>query len=81
MVNGWWYWTLGNLRLPAPVRTGFDQRFTASIVQLFAKPAPTTPHTMENTQTLDLITGGIAIAILIGGYLMMFTDIFTRKKK
>ncbi|AFY87879.1 MAG: hypothetical protein CLLPBCKN_004828 [Chroococcidiopsis cubana SAG 39.79] len=36
---------------------------------------------MENTQTLDLITGGIAIAILIGGYLMMFTDIFTRKKK
>jgi len=36
---------------------------------------------MENTQTLDLITGGIAIAILIGGYLMMFTDVFTRKKK
>ena len=36
---------------------------------------------MENTQILDLVTGGIAIAILIGGYLMMFTDIFTRKKK
>lgn len=36
---------------------------------------------MENTQTLDLITGGIAIAILIGGYFMMFTDVFTRKKK
>jgi hypothetical protein len=36
---------------------------------------------MENTQTLDLITGGLAIAILIGGYLMMFTDVFTRKKK
>jgi hypothetical protein len=36
---------------------------------------------MENTQTLDFITGSIAIAILIGGYLMMFTDVFTRKKK
>jgi hypothetical protein len=36
---------------------------------------------MENTQLLDLIAAGMAIAILIGGYLMMFTDIFTRKKK
>jgi hypothetical protein len=46
------------------------------------KPAPTTPEIMmENTQTLDLITAGIAIAILIGGYFMMFTDVFTRKKK
>lgn len=36
---------------------------------------------MENTQLLDLIAAGMAIAILIGGYLMMFTDVFTRKKK
>ena len=36
---------------------------------------------MENTQVLDLVAGGMAIAILVGGYLMMFTDILTRKKK
>lgn len=36
---------------------------------------------MENTQTLDLIAGGLAIAFLIGGFLMMFTTIFTTKKK
>ncbi len=35
---------------------------------------------MENTNTLDLITGGIALLILIGGMLMMFTTIFTTKK-
>jgi hypothetical protein len=67
--------------LPTPVRAGFDQSSTVSVAHLFAKPARTNPYTMENTQTLDLITGGIAIAILIGGYLMMFTDVFTRKKK
>jgi hypothetical protein len=32
---------------------------------------------MENTNTLDLITGGLAIAILIGAFLMMFTTIWT----
>jgi len=37
--------------------------------------------TMENTNTLDLITGGIALLILIGGMLMMFTTIFTTKNK
>lgn len=36
---------------------------------------------MENTQVLDLIAGGLAVTILIGGYLMMFTDILTKKKK
>jgi len=36
---------------------------------------------MEDTHTLDLIAGGMAIAILIGGYLMMFTTIFTTKNK
>lgn len=36
---------------------------------------------MENTQLLDLIAGGLAILILIGGYLMMFTDILTKKKQ
>lgn len=35
---------------------------------------------MENTNLLDLVAAGIAIVILIGGYLMMFTDILTRKK-
>jgi hypothetical protein len=34
--------------------------------------------TME-THSLDLIAGGIAIAILLGGMLMMFTGIFTTK--
>lgn len=36
---------------------------------------------MENTNLLDLVAGGMAIAILIGGLLMMYTDVFTRKKK
>jgi hypothetical protein len=36
---------------------------------------------MENTQTLDLITGILALAILIGAYLMMHTTVFTTKKK
>jgi hypothetical protein len=31
--------------------------------------------------TLDLVTGGIAIAILLGGMLMMFTTVFTTKGK
>jgi hypothetical protein len=35
---------------------------------------------MENSNLLDLITGGIAIAILLGGMLMMFTTVFTTKK-
>jgi hypothetical protein len=29
---------------------------------------------------LDLVAGGLAIAILLGGMLMMFTTIFTTKK-
>jgi hypothetical protein len=36
---------------------------------------------MENTQVLDFVAVGLAIAIAIGGYLMMFTDVFTKKKK
>ncbi len=34
-----------------------------------------------DTQTLDLIAGGMAIAIFVGGLTMMFTDVFTRKNK
>ncbi|GAX34801.1 hypothetical protein [Nodularia sp. NIES-3585] len=34
---------------------------------------------MENTNLLDLITGGLAIAILLGGMLMMFTTVFSTK--
>lgn len=34
-----------------------------------------------DTQTLDLIAGGMAIAIFVGGLTMMFTDVFTRKSK
>lgn len=36
---------------------------------------------MENTQILDLITGGIGLLILVGGILMMFTTIFTTKNR
>jgi hypothetical protein len=32
-----------------------------------------------STNTLDIITGVIAIAILLGGMLMMFTTIFSTK--
>jgi hypothetical protein len=32
-----------------------------------------------NTSTLDIITGVIAIAILLGAMLMMFTTIFSTK--
>ncbi|BAZ31672.1 hypothetical protein NIES4074_41450 [Cylindrospermum sp. NIES-4074] len=32
-----------------------------------------------DTSTLDLLTGVIAIAILIGGMVMMFTTVFTTK--
>lgn len=35
--------------------------------------------TMDN-QMLDLLAGGLAIAIILGGMLMMFTTIFTTKK-
>jgi hypothetical protein len=31
--------------------------------------------------TLDLVTGGLAVAILIGGILMMFTTVFTTKNR
>jgi hypothetical protein len=34
---------------------------------------------MDNN-TLDLITGGLAIAILVGGMVMMFTTILTTKR-
>lgn len=30
---------------------------------------------MENTNVLDLVVGGLAIAILIGGLLMLFNGI------
>jgi hypothetical protein len=33
-----------------------------------------------NESTLDLITAGLAITILVGGMLMMFTTIFTTKR-
>jgi hypothetical protein len=36
---------------------------------------------MENTQSLDWIAGGLAIAIIIGALLMMFTNIWTIGKK
>lgn len=32
-----------------------------------------------DNHTLDLITAGIAIAILLGGMVMMFTTVFTSK--
>jgi hypothetical protein len=36
---------------------------------------------MDNNHILDVVTGGIAIAILLGGLLMMFTTVFTTKGK
>ncbi len=36
---------------------------------------------MENSNTLDVVTGLLAIAILLGGFLMMFTTVFTTKKR
>lgn len=33
-----------------------------------------------DSDTLDLVTGGLAIAILVGGMVMMFTTILTTKK-
>jgi hypothetical protein len=35
---------------------------------------------MDNN-TLDLIAGGVAIAIVLGSFLMMFTTVFTSKRK
>jgi hypothetical protein len=35
---------------------------------------------MDNN-TLDLITAGLAIAIILGAFLMMFTTILTTKRK
>lgn len=36
---------------------------------------------MENTNLLDLVAAGLAIAMLIGAFFMMFTDVLTRKKE
>jgi hypothetical protein len=33
-----------------------------------------------DSNTLDLVTGGLALIILAGGMLMMFTTIFSTKK-
>ncbi|BAZ82760.1 hypothetical protein SR1949_02770 [Sphaerospermopsis reniformis] len=33
-----------------------------------------------DNNTLDLLTGGLAIAILLGGMVMMFTTVFTTKR-
>jgi hypothetical protein len=33
-----------------------------------------------DNHTLDLVTGGLAIAILLGGMVMMFTTVLTSKK-
>ena len=34
---------------------------------------------MDNSHVLDLVTVGIAVIVLVGGFLMMFTTIFTTK--
>jgi hypothetical protein len=36
---------------------------------------------MENSDWLNWVFGGLAIAIFIGGLLMMFTTVWTSKKK
>jgi hypothetical protein len=35
---------------------------------------------MENTDLLNWVAGGLAIAIFVGGLLMMFTTVWTTKK-
>jgi hypothetical protein len=40
-----------------------------------------TVQVMENTDLLNAIAGVMAIAIFIGGLLMMFTTVWTTKKK
>jgi hypothetical protein len=35
---------------------------------------------MDNSSALDFLTGGLAIMIIIGGMLMMFTTVFTTKR-
>jgi hypothetical protein len=35
---------------------------------------------MDQSNLLDWVTGGLAIAILLGGMLMMFTTVFTSRK-
>jgi len=36
---------------------------------------------VENFGSLDLVVVGIAITVLIGAFLMMFSDFWTRKNK
>jgi hypothetical protein len=36
---------------------------------------------MENADWLNWVVGGLAIALFIGGILMMFTTVWTTKKK
>lgn len=36
---------------------------------------------METTNVLDLITGGLALAILIGGLLMLFSGVLSMGDK
>ncbi|OSO97030.1 hypothetical protein B7O87_01885 [Cylindrospermopsis raciborskii CENA303] len=41
---------------------------------------PQKAQIMDNSNTLDLITGGLAVLILLGGMVMMFTTVFTTKR-
>jgi len=36
---------------------------------------------METTDWQNLIAGSLAIAVIIGAFLMMFTNVWTTKKK
>ena len=64
---------------------GFDE-IAWKLSTMFNQPAPyniwlLTPDykNMENTQTLDMIAGGLAIAIVIGSSLLMHTTFLTTK--
>ena len=59
------------------LKLGFVPRPSSLIPRPFFLPL----RNMENTQTLDLIVGGLAFAILIGAYLMMHTTVLTTKNK
>jgi hypothetical protein len=36
---------------------------------------------MENPDVQNLVIGGLAIALFLGGMLMMFTTVFTSRKR
>ncbi len=62
-----------NLNAIAPL-FGLNSSYNVSL------DIPQKAQIMDNSNTLDLITGGLAVLILLGGMVMMFTTVFTTKR-